>query len=249
MSKLKKIQIVGDKQQVLCLAGAGIYDLAQAAKAIERESHSILGSWFLNPTVAAGVAYGSGGTQIRKGPAYTERALWCEIDENGKVAIRNTLGIKATNDDELFKKIESGSIAADDIDPKFTDVPASSSSSYSKHVCVLDGNVPDVTPTRAVLSRVDPKEKFLSWQLFTTLSQNLDTLKTLWVSCNSLKEAQQLKREVLLNNPTDLPVACEYMDRDSFDVVDSAGRFLCHAISKFGIGSSLEKMWNLKLKG
>ena len=73
MSKLKKIQIVGDKQQVLCLAGAGIYDLAQAAKAIERESHSILGSWFLNPTVAAGVAYGSGGTQIRKGPAYTER--------------------------------------------------------------------------------------------------------------------------------------------------------------------------------
>ena len=40
-----------------------------------------------------------------------------------------------------------------------------------------------------------------------------------------IKEAQQLKREVLLNNPTDLPVACEYMDRDSFDVVDSAADF------------------------
>ena len=159
------------------MAGAGIYDLAQAAKAIERESHSILGSYFLNPTVAAGVAYGSGGTQIRKGPAYTERALWCEIDENGKVAIRNTLGIKATNDDELFKKIESGSIAADDIDPKFTDVPASSSSSYSKHVCVLDGNVSRCNADTSGIEPCRSEEKFLSWQRFTTLSQNQDTQK------------------------------------------------------------------------
>ena len=72
--------------------------------------------------------------------------------------------------------------------------------------------------------------------------------KTLWVSCSSLNEAQKLKKEVLLNNPTDLPISCEYMDRDSFDIVDDAGRFLCHALTKFGIGSSLEKMWNVKLK-
>ncbi len=68
------------------------------------------------------------------------------------------------------------------------------------------------------------------------------------VSCNSLADAQNLKREVLLNNSKDLPIACEYMDRDSFDIIDNAGRFLCHAISKFGIGESLEIMWNLKLK-
>jgi D-lactate dehydrogenase len=202
----------------------------------------------LNPTVAAGVAYGSGGTQIRKGPAYTERALWCEIDEKGKVAIRNTLGIKAANDDELFKKIESGSIAADDIDPKFAHVPASSSSSYSKHVCVLDGNV---SRFNADTSGIEPCRSEGKVLILATLHDTFPEpryTKTLWVSCNSLEEAQQLKREVLLNNPADLPVACEYMDRDSFDVVDSAGRFLCHALSKFGIGSSLEKMWNLKLK-
>lgn len=32
----------------------------------DRDSHSVLGSIFLNPSVAAGVSYGSGGTQIRK---------------------------------------------------------------------------------------------------------------------------------------------------------------------------------------
>ena len=100
MSNLKKIQLVGDKKQMLCLAGAGIFDLATAANSVDRESHSILGSYFLNPSVGAGIAFGSGGTQIRKGPAYTERALWCKVDKDGKVIIHNTLGIKAkTNED------------------------------------------------------------------------------------------------------------------------------------------------------
>ena len=57
--------------------------------------------------------------------------------------------------------------------------------------------------------------------------------KTLWVSCNSLADAQKLKKDVLLHNANDLPIACEYMDRDSIDVIDDAGRFLCHAIAKF----------------
>ena len=45
----------------------GIYDLSVRASEAGRESHSILGSLFLNPTIAAGVAFGSGGTQMRKG--------------------------------------------------------------------------------------------------------------------------------------------------------------------------------------
>jgi D-lactate dehydrogenase len=80
--------------QVLCYAGAGIYDLELFLKPFKREPHSVLGSIFLNPTVAGGVAFGSGGTHVRKGPAYTERALYCRIDERGKVQVVNRLGLK-----------------------------------------------------------------------------------------------------------------------------------------------------------
>ena len=71
MKRMNTIQPLEDGNKLCCMAGAGIYDASQVAKGIQKESHSILGSVFLNPTVAAGVAFGSGGTQIRKGPAYT----------------------------------------------------------------------------------------------------------------------------------------------------------------------------------
>jgi D-lactate dehydrogenase len=62
MLRLNKIVFVGEK--ALCQPGAGIYDLSVEAGQRGRQSHSVLGSIFLNPTVAAGVAYGSGGTQV-----------------------------------------------------------------------------------------------------------------------------------------------------------------------------------------
>ena len=58
-------------RRMVCLAGAGLATLSRRVGQWfpDRESHSILGSTFLNPTTAAGVAFGSGGTQLRKGPA------------------------------------------------------------------------------------------------------------------------------------------------------------------------------------
>lgn len=65
-------------KRVVCMAGAGLATLSRELPEWfpDRESHSILGSTFLNPSTAAGVALGSGGTQLRKGPAYTDRAMY-----------------------------------------------------------------------------------------------------------------------------------------------------------------------------
>ena len=110
----------------VCLAGAGIHSVLLKAAALGVDSHSVLGSIFLNPTTAAGIAFGSGvrptyharcgheqrcllhtcscgaatrhcdrfawfvrthaqGTQLRKGPVYTERLLYAHVDDQGKV--------------------------------------------------------------------------------------------------------------------------------------------------------------------
>eukprot|EP00913_Durusdinium_trenchii_P019967 g18766.t1 len=67
MRRAKKIMPVGDTPNLaLCFAGAGIFQLQTELQKRHRDSHSVLGSMFLNPSVAAGVSYGSGGTQIRK---------------------------------------------------------------------------------------------------------------------------------------------------------------------------------------
>ena len=65
-SRLRTITPIDDGKRLVCLAGAGIQDALHKANALGVDSHSELGSFFLNPTVAAGVAFGSGGTQLRK---------------------------------------------------------------------------------------------------------------------------------------------------------------------------------------
>eukprot|EP00965_Chrysotila_dentata_P097997 3240788-Pleurochrysis_carterae.AAC.1 len=80
------------------LTAPGSTRRSQEMRLFKRESHSVLGSVFLNPTVAAGVAFGSGGTQLRKGPAYTERALYCRVDEDRRVLLVNELGLEGLPD-------------------------------------------------------------------------------------------------------------------------------------------------------
>lgn len=69
MAHLDRMFPIDNGQRVVCLAGTGLAQLQQFLDEHfpDRESHSTLGSTFLNPTTAAGVALGSGGTQLRKG--------------------------------------------------------------------------------------------------------------------------------------------------------------------------------------
>jgi FAD/FMN-containing dehydrogenase len=64
-----------DASKVLCFAGAGIFDLKEKLAQHGRAAHTELGSIFLNPSVGAGVAFGSGGTQLRVcvRPSWTPR--------------------------------------------------------------------------------------------------------------------------------------------------------------------------------
>jgi D-lactate dehydrogenase len=248
LTRLNKIHPVGDK--MLCLAGAGIYDLSKYTASLNppRESHSILGSVFLNPSVAAGVAFGSGGTQLRKGPAYTERAVWCKINDMGEVELVNTLGVVAHSEEELLGRLESGTITPKELDDTEDAMrPASDAHRYCKHVCKFDD---EVSRFNADTSGIEPCRSEGKVLILATLHDTFPVplkKKTYWIACSSLSEAQQLKRDVFMKTPEDLPVSCEYMDRDSVDVVDRAGRILCFAINVFGIGEKLSKMWGLKL--
>lgn len=244
MNRLTKIIPIGD--QMLCLAGAGIYDLSKVAASRGRESHSILGSIFLNPSVGAGVAFGSGGTQIRKGPAYTERALWCRVNDKGEVELVNTLGINAASNEDLFAKIESGSLTVADLSGEHALLPASNAVQYSQHVCKLDE---EVARYNADTSGIEPCRSEGKVMILATLHDTFPCpteKRTLWVTCGSMEEAQLLKREVLMVSAEDLPISCEYMDRDCFDVIDSAGRAICFAIDLVGIGETLSQFWSIK---
>lgn len=96
MRRLNRIAaLTPDASLVLTFAGAGIHDLSLFLAKFNRDSHTLLGSTFLNPTVGAGIALGSGGVLLRRGPVFTERLLYVRVNEEGKAELVNTLDLES----------------------------------------------------------------------------------------------------------------------------------------------------------
>lgn len=264
---------IDDGKRVVCLAGAGLASLSNFLEQHfpDRESHSTLGSTFLNPTTSAGVALGSGGTQCRKGSAYTDRALYVKTykDKWGElqVDVVNTLGIAGIEDDDFYTegRASSGNVVQQldhycrDIQQGYQrSMARSSSSPYAKAMASDEGYAQRLTVCDGTVSRFNADTRgcdcnrsegkvIILATVHDTFPKPLAT-KSFWLSFDSLETALDFKKQVCLDNATDLPVSLEYMDRDSFDVINESGRFLSSLIKLVGPSSSLVKsLWNVKL--
>ena len=54
----------------------------------------MIGSSCIGASIVGGVCNNSGGALIKRGPAYTELALYAQIDSNGELVLINDLGIE-----------------------------------------------------------------------------------------------------------------------------------------------------------
>ena len=272
MKDLNGMFPIDDGQRVVCLAGAGLADLSNfiSEHFPNRESHSILGSTFLNPTTSAGIAFGSGGTQLRKGPAFTERALYLKVDTDkfGRSAVKivNRLGVKGfdTEEGEIDCHLRhDGDVPKLDTYLHYTQnrpdtrprhsndtygkLPASDSG-YKEKLCMMDDTVSryNADTSGCDCNRSEGKVLILA-TVHDTFPKPMNA-KTFWMSFDSLQTTLNFRRQVCLDNANDLPVSMEYMDRDSFDVIDRAGRILGNVISYVGPSSPLVRdLWNVKL--
>lgn len=259
---------IDDGKRVVCLAGTGISDLSNNVSTWfpHRESHSVLGSMFLNPTTAAGVAYGSGGTQLRKGPARTDRALWASVDRDkwgaNVITIVNTLGVEGIEDSDFQpgkgSVVEQLDIYARDVREGFRRAMGKSSASkfgtaqasdaqYRNKVCRDDGSVSRCNADTEGEDCNRSEGKVLILATVHDTFPKADKSRTFWMSFADLDTALAFRREVCLDNPADLPLSVEYMDRDSFDVVDGAGRVMANLIKVIGAGNMMGKLWQLKV--
>lgn len=267
---LKRLQThfpIDDGKRVVCLAGTGISTLASSIQEWfpDRESHSILGSTFLNPTTAAGVAFGSGGTLVRKGPARTDRALYCKVYKNkfGEhiVSVVNTLGIEGLEEENFQEGAGNG---VDTLDSYCMDVKQGyrrpmMKSSHSKHG---QAKASDTEYSRLVcecskeVSRFNADTKGedcnRSEGKVVILATVHDTFpvpsekRVFFLSFPDFETCLDFRRKVILDNPEDLPISCEYLDRDSIDIIDRAGRISTFLIRFLGMGDIMSTLWNVK---
>jgi D-lactate dehydrogenase len=267
---------IDNGQRVVCLAGTGLAQLHNYVdETLGRESHSMLGSTFLNPTVAAGVAFGSGGTQLRKGPAYTERALYLTVNVNKwnetVVDVVDALGIFGMTDgyygaNEINDKFRfKAASLANQVD-RFARIAtenyqdhikysskeglkmAAHDATYRERLCQMDDSVSRFNAdTRGPDPNRSEGKVVILATVHDTFPKALDR-KTYWISFDSLETALEFRKQVCLDNPDDLPISMEYMNRDAFDVVDRAGRVAGMCIKMLGTTSPvLTTMWNAKV--
>mmetsp|Transcript_11816 Transcript_11816/g.24925 ORF Transcript_11816/g.24925 Transcript_11816/m.24925 type:complete len:746 (-) Transcript_11816:623-2860(-) len=259
---------IDDGQRVLCLAGCGISTLATSISTWfpDRESHSILGSTFLNPTTAAGIAFGSGGVYLRKGPARTDRALYCKVSRNkfgeNEITVVNTLGVEGLEDGDFVEHSGEDAIGALDVyakdvqqgyrrvmakssDSKFGNAK-SSDSDYQNKVCENTG---EVSRYNADTSGEDCNRSEGKVLILATVHDTFPAptkKRVFWVSFPDMETTLKFRREVCLNDPKDLPISCEYLDRDSVDIIDRSGRILTYMIRFLGMGDLMGYLWRVK---
>lgn len=243
--RIKGVRVVRDGAQVVCLAGATLYELERALKPYGREPHSVIGSSCIGASVVGGVCNNSGGALVRRGPAFTELALYARLNEGGELELINHLGADLGGDAEtILTALERGDV---DLDIALRDTNArASDEAYADHVRDVDA----ATPARFNADPRNLHEASGSAGKLAVFAVRLDTFApepatlTYYVGTNDPDDLTRLRR-ALLRSSLPLPIAGEYMHREAFDIADRYGRDTFLAIRLFGV-ARLPLLYRLK---
>lgn len=232
--RLKGIRLLGDGRQVLCLAGATLFELEARLAEIGREPHSVIGSSCIGASVIGGVCNNSGGALVKRGPAYTELALYGALDEDNTLRLVNELGIALDTDPETaLGQLDRGEIAPDAIDWPVD--RRASDRDYESHVR-------DIDSPGAARFNADPRclhGASGSAGRLVVFAVRLDTFpqeqgtRTFYAGTNDPAGFTRLRRAIL-SGDSELPIAAEYLHRSAFDIAARYGKDMYLALDWLG---------------
>lgn len=233
MMLVDRIDLISGGEQVLCLPGATLYRLEEKLHPLGRQPHSVIGSSCIGASVIGGISNNSGGSLIKRGPAYTELALFAQLDATGRLQLVNELGIDlGTDPHQVLSRIDSNSYS-DLVNSR--PGRAGSDSEYASHVRDIHAKTParfNADPRRLNgASGCAGKVAVLAVRLDTFPSEPDETVFCL--GSNTTEVFSKLRRTTLSDAPN-LPVAAEYMNRDAIDVTRSYGKDTFWAIRLLG---------------
>lgn len=232
--RISGVHLIGGGRQAVCLAGSTLYELERALAPVGREPHSVIGSSCIGASVVGGVCNNSGGSLVQRGPAYTEYALYAQIDAEGRLVLRNRLGIDLGDDPEtILSRVAAGDFLDEDV---IEDTRVASAADAYGHIV---RSVDAVTPARF---NADPERLYEasgSAGRVIVFAVRLDTFpKTddgavFYIGTNDPDELTAVRRAILSGSPV-LPVSGEYIHREAFDLADRYGKDTVVAIRGLG---------------
>ena len=232
--RMAKLHLIDEGRQVICFPGTTLDQLEKALRPLGREPHSVIGSSCIGASVLGGICNNSGGSLIKRGPAFTQMALYAHVDEAGDVHLINHLGISLGNDPEtILERLERHAYKDADIDHDAGRL--GSDRDYA-------GHVRDIDAESAARFNADPRRlfeasgcagKLILFAVRLDTFENEGETKVFYIGTNDTAELTAIRRHMLAHLPN-LPISAEYMHRDAFDVAAKYGKDMFLAIQYLG---------------
>ena len=244
--KVDDIYLLNGGIQVLSFSGATLFKLERLLNPLKRQPHSVIGSSCLGASIVGGIANNSGGALVKRGPAYTELALYAQINARGELKLVNHLGIELGNSaDEILTNLQNHNFTDADV---IDDHRKASATDYEEVIRQVDANSP--ARYNADASRLHEASgcagKIAVFAVRLDTFPTAEKTKTFYIGTNDPNQLTQLRRDIL-SDFDNLPEVAEYMHRDIYDISLKYGKDSFLMINFFGTGP-LPRLFALKGK-
>lgn len=231
--RMDNIQLIDGGRQVLAFPGSTLYQLEKILRPLGREPHSVIGSSCIGASVVGGICNNSGGSLIKRGPAWSEMALFARINASGGLELVNHLGIElGSTPEQMLTTLDNQRWQPDDVQH---DGRQASDHDYAARVRDVEAD----SPSRF---NADPRRLFEAAGCagkLAVFAVRLDTFvsersqQVFYIGTDQPEVLDTLRRHIL-SQFRELPVAAEYLHRDIFDIARVYGKDTFVMIDKLG---------------
>lgn len=240
---MNDLVLLGNGEQILSFPGTTLHQLETALKPLGRAPHSVIGSSCLGASVIGGIANNSGGALVKRGPAYTELALFARVTEKGELELVNHLDIPLGDSPrEILQNLQTGQFDKQCLPT----TRKASASDYEARLRDINAN----TPSRFNADTSRLYEASGCAGKLAVFAVRLDTFvtaqkeKTYYIGTNNPDVLTTLRRDIL-GTFKHLPEVGEYMHRDIFDIARDFGKDTFLSVKHLGT-QRLPKLFALK---
>ncbi|GEM75035.1 D-lactate dehydrogenase [Vibrio sagamiensis] len=247
ITHIDRIHLIDGGKQVICMPGARLHRLEKVLKEVSRAPHSVIGSSSLGATVVGGIANNSGGALVKRGPAYTELAIYAQVDKEGKLHLVNHLGIEGlgSTPEEILKNLDEGNFSPQNV---IFDQRMASDKEYQQRVREVNADTPARfnADERRLFEASGCAGKLGVFAVRVDSYPLPNTEQVFYLGTNDPAKLSKL-RQVMLSEFTQLPEMAEYLHRDIFNLAEKYGKDTFLSINILGT-DNLPKLFSLKAR-
>lgn len=243
-TRMNQIHLLDEGKQIVSFPGATLFTLEKMLKPLNRAPHSVIGSSCIGASIVGGIANNSGGALVKRGPAYTELALYAQLNNEGELELVNHLGIElGSTPEEILNNLENKNYTEADVEYGNS---KASANDYPEKLREVDAD----TPARYNADTSRLYEASGCAGKVGVFAVRLDTFpvnereQVFYIGTNDPDQLTQLRRDIL-SNFENLPEVAEYMHKDIYDIAEKYGKDVFVMINYLGT-DPLPKLFAMK---